>query len=38
MRPSYGQIYVARMDALSILIALVIFAALLAAIEGLDRI
>lgn len=38
MRASYGQIYVARMDAISIIIALAIFAALLAAIEGLDRI
>jgi hypothetical protein len=38
MRASYGQIYVARMDAISILLAVLIFAALLAAIEGLDRI
>jgi hypothetical protein len=38
MRASYGQIYVAHMDAISILIALAIFAALFAAIEGLDRI
>jgi hypothetical protein len=37
MRPAYEQIYVARMDAISILLALLIFAALLGAIEGLDR-
>ena len=38
VRASRERIYVARMDAISVVLALIIFAALIAVIEGLDRI